>query len=81
MTRITSRPRMRLSKARLRVLRHQQVHKTRKVRRELYRNHQQLPARARALFDPLAPAFSRPTYHRFVLLAVAAILTRATASK
>ena len=75
MTSITRRPRMRLSKARLRVLRRQQVHKTRKARRELYRNHQQLPARARALFDPLAPAFSRPTYHRFVLLAVAAILT------
>src|SRR5271166_595456 len=75
MTSITRRPRMRLSKARLRVLRRQQVHKTRKARRELYRNHQQLPARARALFDPLAPAFSRPTYHRFVLLAAAAILT------
>ncbi len=29
----------------------------------------------RALFDPLAPAFTRPTYRRFVLLAVAAILT------
>ena len=64
-----------MSKARLRLLRHQQVHKTRKARRELYSNHQQLPEQARALFDPLAPAFSRPTYHRFVLLAVAAILT------
>jgi len=35
MTSITRRPRMRLSKARLRVLRHQQAHKTRKARREL----------------------------------------------
>ncbi len=75
MTSITRRPRMRLSKARLRVLRHQQVHKTCKARRDLYRNYQQLPAQARALFNPLAPAFSGPTYHRFVLRAVAAILT------
>ena len=32
-------------------------------------------SQARALCDPLAPAFTRPTYRRFALLAVAAILT------
>ena len=72
---LTCRPRNRLLKERLRVFRHQQVLKARTARRVLDRNHQQLPKQARALFDPLARAFRRPTYHRFVLLAVAAILT------
>ena len=75
MASITRRPRKRLSKEQLRVFRHQQAQKARKARRDLYRNHQQLPKQARALFDPLAPAFTRPTYRRFALLAVAAILT------
>ena len=72
---LTCRPRNRLSKERLRVFRHQQAQKARQARRVLDRNHQQLPKQARALFDPLAPAFTRPTYRRFALLAVAAILT------
>jgi hypothetical protein len=64
-----------LSKEQLHVLRHQQAQKARKARRVLDRNQRQLPKQARAFFDSLAPAFTRPTYHRFVLLAVAAILT------
>jgi hypothetical protein len=72
---ITRRPRKRLSQERLRILRQQHTQKARKARGVLDRNHQKLPAQLRALFDPLAPAFSRPTYRRFVLLAAAAILT------
>lgn len=45
------------------------------ARRQLRRTHEQLPKPVRTAFDPLAPAFTRPTYHRFVLLALAAILT------
>ncbi|MBV8266182.1 MAG: transposase [Planctomycetaceae bacterium] len=75
MASITRRPHKRLSKEQLHVLRHQQAQKARKARRVLDRNHRQLPKQARAFFDPLAPAFTRPTYHRFVLLAVAALLT------
>src|SRR5262245_13431737 len=75
MASITRRSRDRLSKKQSRASRDQQARKARKARGDLYRNHQQLPEQARALFDPLAPAFTRPTYHRFVLLAVAAILT------
>ena len=75
MASIARQPRNRLSKEQLRLFRQQQAQKARKARRDLYRNHQQLPKQARALFDPLAPAFTRPSYHRFVLLAVAALLT------
>jgi len=72
---LTRQPRIRLSKERLRVFRRQRAQKARQARRVLDRNHQQLPKQVRALLDPLAPAFSRPTYRRFALLAVAAILT------
>src|SRR4051794_22760599 len=60
---------------RLRALRRQQARKARAARRPLQRTHEQLPEPVRTAFDPLAPAFTRPTYHRFVLLALAAILT------
>ena len=75
MVTVALRRRKRLSRGQLRVFRHQQAQKARKARRDLYRNYQQLPKQARAFFDPLAPAFTRPTFHRFALLAVAAILT------
>jgi hypothetical protein len=79
MTSLPDRPRPRLSRKqlreRLRTLRHQQAHKARAARRQLERIHQQLPKVVRAAFDPLEPAFTRPTYHRFLLLALAAILT------
>jgi hypothetical protein len=75
MATITHRTRKRLSREQFRVFRHQQAKKARKARHDLYQNHQQLPKKARAFFDPLAPAFTRPTYRRFALLAVAAILT------
>jgi hypothetical protein len=59
----------------LRALRRQQARKARTARRQIDRIHQQLPEPVRAVFDPLAPAFTRPTHHRFILLALAAILT------
>jgi uncharacterized protein YerC len=62
-------------KQRLRAVRRQQAKKARTARRRLEKTHQQLPHKVRAVFDPLEPAFSRPTHRRFVLLALAAILT------
>jgi hypothetical protein len=44
-------------------------------RRQLKRICGQLPAPVHTVFDPLAPALTRPTYRRLVLLALAAILT------
>jgi DDE superfamily endonuclease len=49
--------------------------KARAARRQLQHLHEQLPKPARALFDSLAGAFTRPTFLRFVVLALAAILT------
>jgi hypothetical protein len=79
MTSLTDRPRKRLSpkqlRERLRAARRQQARKARAARRQLDRVHQQLPPQVHTVFDALEPAFSRPTYHRFVRLALAAILT------
>ena len=79
MTTLPVRPRARLSpkqlREQLRTLRRQQARKARAARRQLERNHQQLPKQVRSVFDPLEPAFSCPTHRRFVLLALAAILT------
>jgi hypothetical protein len=53
-------------------------HQTRKARaacRQLRRTHHSLPGPARSLFDSLAGGFTRPTFLRFVVLALAAILT------
>jgi hypothetical protein len=52
-----------------------QARKARAARRQIAHNHHQLPAPVHAVFEPLAPALTRPTYHRLVLLALAAILT------
>jgi hypothetical protein len=79
MASVTDRPRARLSRKQLReqlrALRRQQARKARVARRQLDRIHQQLPKPVRTVFDPLEPAFTRPTHRRFILLAVAAILT------
>lgn len=47
----------------------------RKARRELQRIVAAVPEPARSLFDSLAGSFTRPTFLRFVVLALAAILT------
>src|SRR4051794_34001476 len=75
MATITRRHRKRVSREQLRAYRRRQARKARAARRQIDRIHQRLPKQARSLFDSLEPAFTRPTYHRFVLLALAAILT------
>src|SRR5512135_2934348 len=79
MVTLTDRPRKRLSPKQLRqwlrTARRQQARKARVARRRLEQIHDQLPKQVRAIFDPLEPAFSRPIHRRFVLLALAAILT------
>jgi DDE superfamily endonuclease len=59
----------------LRDYRRRLARKARAARRRIADDHHRLPAPVRAAFEPLAPALRRPTYHRLVLLALAAILT------
>jgi hypothetical protein len=59
----------------LRDYRRRLAHKARAARRRIADDHHRLPAPVRAAFEPLAPALTRPTYHRLVLLALAALLT------
>ncbi len=79
MSSVANRSRRRLApteiKQRLRNLRREQAKKAATARRRLEQIHQQLPKKVRAVFDPLEPAFRRPTHRRLVLLALAAILT------
>jgi hypothetical protein len=65
----------RLSRERRRAYRRRLAQKARAARRQIDRNHQRLPEPVHTVFEPLAPALTRPTYHRLVLLALAAILT------
>src|SRR5271167_5233795 len=51
------------------------AHKARVARRELEQIHQAVPPPARSLLDSLSDAFTRPTFLRFVVLALATILT------
>ena len=60
---------------RLRALRREEAKKARIARRQLEEIYQHLPEKVHEVFDPLESAFSRPTHRRFVLLALAAILT------
>jgi hypothetical protein len=79
MTSLTDRTRARLShkqlRLRLRTVRRQQARKARAARRRLERIHEQLPKSVRTILDPLEPTFSRSIHRRFILLALAAILT------
>ncbi|WP_237722688.1 transposase, partial [Singulisphaera acidiphila] len=79
MTSLTDRTRARLSvkqlRLRLRTNRRRQARKARATRRRLERIHEQLPKQVRTVLDPLEPAFSRAAHRRFILLALAAILT------
>src|SRR5438105_3994611 len=72
--RVSRRQKKRLSREQRRACRRQWAQKAGLSRRQLKRIGRQLPKQARAVFDPLAPAFTRPAYSRFVLLALAAIL-------
>jgi hypothetical protein len=55
--------------------RRRMARKARAARRALVRINQALPQPARSLFDSFAGGFSRPTFLRFVVLGLAAILT------
>jgi DDE superfamily endonuclease len=55
--------------------RRRRTRKARTARHRLERYHQQLPQPARSLFEALAGSFTRPTFLRVVVLALAAILT------
>src|SRR3954466_4726185 len=79
MASITERPRKRLSPRQrrdaIRDYHRRQARKARAARRQIARHHHRLPTPVHAAFEPLAPALTRPTYRRLVLLALAAILT------
>jgi hypothetical protein len=75
MASIPRRHKKRLSKAQRRRLKARQARKARDARRQLRHLHDRLPRPARQLLDTLAPAFTRPTFLRFVVLLLAAILT------
>lgn len=55
--------------------RRRRTRKARAARRQLQRLHQAVPPPARTLLDTLAGGFTRPTFLRIVVLALAAILT------
>jgi hypothetical protein len=55
--------------------RQRRTRQARAARRQLQRIHEQLPKPARSLFEALAGSFTRPTFLRFVVLALATILT------
>jgi DDE superfamily endonuclease len=69
------RPRRAQSGRRDRKRRRRMARKARAARRKLRRIHQAVPEPARSLFDSLAPAFTRPPFLRFLVLALATILT------
>src|SRR3954468_15103516 len=79
MASITERPRKRLTPKQrrdaVRDYHRRQARKAHAARRRIAHNHDQLPAPIPPAFEPHAPALTRPTYHRLVLLALAALLT------
>src|SRR3954469_5511897 len=79
MASITEQPRKRLTPTQrrnaLREYHRRQVRKARAARRQIAHQHHQLPTPVHTVFAPLAPALTRPTYHRVVMLALAALLT------
>ena len=68
-------PRSAAPRRRDRKRRRRQVHQARQARRKLQRLHRAVPAPARSLLDRLATAFSYPTFLRFTVLTLAALLT------
>jgi DDE superfamily endonuclease len=69
------RPRRAQTARRARKRRRRLARKARAAHRALQRIHQAVPQPARSLFDSLAGGFTRPTFLRFLVLALAAILT------
>ncbi len=58
-----------------RKVRRRRIRKAQRARRQLQRGHAHLPKPARSLFDALAGSFTRPTFLRVVVLALATLLT------
>jgi hypothetical protein len=75
MTSIRKRGAQRLSQSKRRQLRQRQQARAWRARRQLRDFERQAPSAVRLLLQSLADAFTRPTYHRFVLLVLAALLT------
>ena len=75
MASISQRQRKRLSKVQRRRLKRRAAARARATRRRLRHSYDSIPSRARALLESLAGAFSRPTFMRFAVLLLAAILT------
>jgi DDE superfamily endonuclease len=72
----SSQQRKHLSKSKCReIRRRREADKASKTRRQLQENVRLLPASLRSFFSLFAPSFTKPTFLRFTLLAVAAILT------
>jgi len=72
---VSRRRKRRLSRAQRRAYRDQLARKARLSRRQLKQICHQLPRPIHDVLGSLEPAFTRPTYRRFVLLVLAAILT------
>ena len=75
MASIRKRRAQRQSSSKLRQIRKRQRSRARKARRELHRIEERVPSAARRLLQSLGACFARPTYYRFVVLMLAAILT------
>jgi hypothetical protein len=71
----SSQQRRRLSKGKRRELRRRRDHKARLSRGQLLDNVGLLPESFRSFFSLFSPSFTKPTFCRFALLAVACILT------
>jgi hypothetical protein len=72
---VSSQQPKRLSKRQRRQLRHRQARRARRSRRLLQQNLHLLPDSLRSFFALFSPSFTKPTFARFTLIAVAAILT------
>ena len=72
---VASRKDSRLSKSKRRQLRIRAARKARLTRLQLRRHYENLPDQARSFFEPFSPLFRRPTFLRFAILVVAALLT------
>jgi hypothetical protein len=71
----SSQQRRRLSRNKRRALRVRQARKARETRLHLQRHYANLPQDARSFFEHFSPVFRRPTFLRFAILLVAALLT------
>ena len=75
MASIRKRGARRLSQSKRRLLRNRQQARARHARRQLREIERQAPSALRLLLQSLGDVFTRPTYHRFVVLVLAALLT------